>query len=87
MEITITLKGEEALEYLKQLKNKEKQITTKKWSSDDEKMIEYCATTTTPSHRTYDYLKRKLPSNLTDDAITSKVYSLGYRVVKGIICK
>lgn len=100
MEIEITLKGQDALDYLKYLESKKDEVevieptkskkrykTFNFWNEDDVKMIEYCATTTTPSHRTFDYLKRKLPSNLTDDAITSKVYSLGYRVVKGLICQ
>lgn len=99
MEIIITLKGQDALDYLKYLETKKDEVKVKEskskkryktfnfWNEDDIKMIEYCATTSTPSHRTYDYLKRKLPSILTDDAITSKVYSLGYRVVKGLICQ
>ncbi|WP_169777747.1 hypothetical protein [Campylobacter curvus] len=74
----------------KELSNPFKKINNKgyDWTTFDENLIAYCGAGTSPqSHREFSYLKLKLPKDLSDGAIRSKLKRMGYRIKKGLICK
>lgn len=67
--------------------NKVKRGSYHSWSKQDYNSMNYCANTKIASHNTLDYLKRKLPLNISESAIRKKLSMLGYKIKKGRICK
>lgn len=59
----------------------------RKWTDLELRMIEYCAGTSTPSHNTLDYLKRKVNTSRSEESVVGKLYSLGYKIINGRITK
>lgn len=58
------------------------------WSKSDLNSLEYCCLDSSPpSHKKLSYLRKILPSHISDSAIRSKLYRLGYKIKKGVICK